>query len=86
VPVESAKSKPRKSWKTELPHLMKDGKWRTVRRAVDDLIEMKANDEYSVTLVRIPSTTQVASFFRTRKEYEGKQLGTVKEWRMKFLE
>jgi len=87
VPVESVKSNRRKSWKDELPLLMKDGEWRTVKQAVCDLIEMKNNDRYSVSLARIPSTTQVASFFRTRKNYEARiWKGDVKEWRMKYIE
>jgi len=79
------KSKPRNSWKRELPHLMKDGKWRTARRAVEDMIEMKKNDRDSVTLVRIPTTTQVASFF-ARNKYERRKDKEVNEWRMKFSE
>ena len=85
MPGDCVKSKQRKSWKTELPHLMKDGKWRTVRRAVEDMIEMKNNDEYSVSLVRIPTTTQVASFF-ARNKYERRKYKEVNEWRMKFSE
>jgi len=64
---------------------MKDGKWRTVRRTVEDLIEMKKGDKESVTLVRIPTTTQVASFF-ARNKYERRKYKEVNEWRMKFLE
>jgi len=85
VPEDCAKSKPRNSWKREIPHLMKDGKWRTVRRTVEDLIEMKKGDRESVTLVRIPTTTQVASFF-ARNKYERRKYKEVNEWRMKFLE